>query len=281
MIKRIIPRLDIKGPNLVKGICLEGLRALRSPEFFSKKYYNDGADEIIYHDVVASLYDRKTLLDLINKTSKECFIPLSVSGGIKTTEDISDILKNGGDKVFLNTAAIQNPEIITKAAKKFGSSTIGVSIEISISPSGEYYLLYNYGRELSNKNVFDWLSEIQDRGAGEICITSVNHEGYGEGMNLSFLDKIHKKINTPLIYHGGVGSFNHAFEVLSYDKVNAISISSCFHYKKKRKKNFRFNQEKEGNFDYLLGDKEEYKFKTFSIGALKKFLNKKKIKVRI
>ena len=117
MIKRIIPRLDIKGPNLVKGICLEGLRALGSPEFFSKKYYNDGADEIIYHDVVASLYDRKTLLGLINKTSKECFIPLSVSGGIKTTEDISDILKNGGDKVFLNTAAIQNPEIITKAAK--------------------------------------------------------------------------------------------------------------------------------------------------------------------
>ena len=281
MYKRIIPRLDIKGPNLVKGISLEGLRTLGSPEFFSTKYYEDEADEIIYHDVVASLYDRKTLFKLIKQTSKNCFIPLSVSGGIRSVRDIENVLKNGGDKVFLNSAALKNPQIINDSIKEFGSSTIGISIEVSFSPSGTYFLLYNYGRELSNRDIYDWISEIQDRGAGEISITSVNHDGYGEGMNLKFLDKIQKKIRVPLIYHGGVGSFQDAYDVLKYDKVNAISISSCFHYNEIMKKKYKFIELDEGNYDFLSGDREKLKFKTFSIIQLKRYLKKKKIKVRL
>ena len=250
MFKRIIPRIDVKGPNLVKGISLEGLRVLGSPEYFSNLYYKDGADEIIYHDVVASLYDRKSLLPLIKKTSKNCFIPLSISGGIRSIKDIENILKNGGDKVFLNSAAIKNPNLINQSVKAFGSSTIGISLEVSISPSGKKYVLYNYGREHSNKNINNWISEVQDRGAGELSITSVNHEGYGKGMNLKLLDEIYDKLKVPLIYHGGIGSMLDAYNALKYDKVNAISVSSSLHYNEVYKKSYKYNEINEGNFNF-------------------------------
>ena len=281
MFKRIIPRIDIKGPNLVKGICLEGLRVLGNPEYFSKLYYDSGADEIIYHDVVASLYDRKSILPLIKKTSKNCFIPLSISGGIRSIRDIENILKNGGDKVFLNSAAIKNPKLIDQSIKAFGSSTIGISIEVSTSPIGKKYVLYNYGREHSDKNLPDWISEVQDRGVGEISITSVNHEGYGQGMNLTLLEQIYDKINVPLIYHGGVGSLLDAYNILKYEKVNAISISSSFHYHEVLKKNYKYYENNEGNFSYLKEKKEKISFDTFTIPQLKKFLKLKGISVRL
>ena len=281
MFKRIIPRIDVKGPNLVKGISLEGLRVLGSPEYFSNLYYKDGADEIIYHDVVASLYDRKSLLPLIKKTSKNCFIPLSISGGIRSIKDIENILKNGGDKVFLNSAAIKNPNLINQSVKAFGSSTIGISLEVSISPSGKKYVLYNYGREHSNKNINNWISEVQDRGAGELSITSVNHEGYGKGMNLKLLDEIYDKLKVPLIYHGGIGSMLDAYNALKYDKVNAISVSSSLHYNEVYKKSYKYNEINEGNFNFLKEKSEKKEFNTFSIYNLKKFLKSKGISVRL
>ena len=281
MFKRIIPKIDIKGPNLVKGICLEGLRVLGNPEYFSKLYYDNGADEIIYHDVVASLYDRKSLLPLIKKTSKNCFIPLSISGGIRSLKDIENILKNGGDKVFLNSAAIKSPELIDQSVKAFGSSTIGISIEVSTSPTGKKYVLYNYGREHSDKNLPDWIKEVQERGVGELSITSVNHEGYGKGMNLKLLDEIYDILNVPLIYHGGVGSLSDAYNALKYDKVNAISISSSFHYHEVSKKNYKYLETKGGNFSFLKEKKEKANFDIFTIIELKKFLKSKGISIRL
>src|SRR3990167_10395123 len=150
---RIIPRLDIKGPNLVKGVHLEGLRVLGKPERFARYYYENGADELIYMDVVASLYGRNSLLHIIEKTSKEIFIPLTVGGGLRSIGDIRTVLRAGADKVSLNTAAVKNPEIISEAANKFGSSTILVSIEAKKQPDGSYEVYTDNGRERTGVNV--------------------------------------------------------------------------------------------------------------------------------
>ena len=143
---RIIPKLEIKGPNLVKGIQFEGLRIMGKPEKFAKLYYDNGADELIYMDIVASLYGRNSLLDIISKTAKQIFIPLTVGGGIRNIEDIRNVLNAGADKVALNTACIKNPELIREASEKFGSSTIVISIEAK-KKSEHYEAYYDNGRE--------------------------------------------------------------------------------------------------------------------------------------
>ena len=160
--KRIISKLDIKGPNLVKGVNLEGLRVLGEPSFFSKKYYKDLSDEIIYHDCVASLYDRKSFLDLIEKTSSDIFIPISVGGGLKNLKDIEKVLSAGADKVFINSAAIKKPKFLVEASKKFGSANICLSIEVVKNSNDEFICLSNYGREVSNKKLSDWFYELKN-----------------------------------------------------------------------------------------------------------------------
>jgi len=277
--KRIIARIDIKGPNVVKGINLEGLRVLGNPQYFSEIYYKAGADEIIYHDVVASLYQRKYLLDIISKTSQNCFIPLSVGGGVKNLKDIETILKNGADKVYLNSAAITNPKIIDQASKVFGSSTIGISLEV-ISNDKQFSLMYNYGREKSSKNLFDWISEAQDRGAGELQVTSINYEGRSEGMDLNLYNKIEKFIKVPMIYHGGVGSKEHILKLINQKKISGIVISSFFHYHEIKKKNYKFSLSDEGNFTFLQDNDFLKQVKTNSIRDVKNFLKRKKVNIR-
>ncbi len=163
---RIIPRLDIKGPNLVKGIHFEGLRVLGKPEYFARYYYENGADELLYMDAVASLYGRNSLLDIVEKTAREIFIPLTVGGGLRSVEDIRAVLRAGADKVSLNTAAIARPELIREASRAFGSSTIVVSIEAIRMPNGQYEAYVNYGRDRTNINVFDWAKQAVELGAG-------------------------------------------------------------------------------------------------------------------
>ena len=158
---RIIPRLDLKGPNLVKGIHLEGLRVLGDPSSFAKYYYENGADELLFMDVVASLYDRNSLHDIISETVKNVFIPITVGGGIRTLEDIKQVLRAGADKVCLNTAAIKNPEIIRKAALRFGSSTIVASIEAIKNEDEKYYCFTDNGREYTGIDVFSWLKKFK------------------------------------------------------------------------------------------------------------------------
>ena len=169
---RIIPRLDIKGPNLVKGVHLEGLRVLGKPYDFAKYYYQNGADELMFMDVVASLYERNSLHRIISETSKKIFIPITVGGGIRSINDIKEILRVGADKVCLNTAVIKNPDLISKASRMFGSSTIVISIEAIKGNNGEYFAYTDNGREYTGINVMGWAKKVEDLGAGEILLTT-------------------------------------------------------------------------------------------------------------
>ena len=249
---RIIGRLDVKGPNLVKGIKLEGLRAFGEPYFFAKNYYDNNIDEIFYQDVVASLYGRNNLFEIVEKTTKNIFIPVTVSGGLRSIDDFTKALESGADKVAFNTAAIRNPELINKAAEKFGSSTIIVSIEV-IKYKNEYYAYTDNGREFTGKKVIDWSKEIQERGAGEILLTSVDRDGTGEGFDLELIKKVSEKISIPLIAHGGASKKEH-LEKAIISGANAIALASMLHYNtilNLNKKTLYNNNNLEGNFEFL------------------------------
>ena len=214
---------------MVKGIQLEGLRILGKPEVFARHYYEQGADELLYMDIVASLYGRNSLLDIISKTSKEIFIPLTVGGGLRTIEDISDALNAGADKVALNTAVINEPELIRKASRRFGSSTIVVSIEAKkINDSYEAYT--DNGREKTGRDAIKWATEAVELGAGEIMITSIDREGTGKGFDLFLTKAISESVPVPVIACGGAGKTEHVYEVINKAKSNAASIASLVHY---------------------------------------------------
>jgi len=279
--KRIISKLDIKGPNLVKGINLEGLRVLGEPSNFAKQYHRNMIDEIIYHDTVASLYDRKAFLNLIQNTSSNVFIPISVGGGIKNIQDIDKVLSAGADKAFINSAAIKKPKFLSEASKKFGSANICLSIEAIKDYNGEFICLCNYGREISKKKLTEWISEAQQLGIGEIILTSISHEGMGNGFDLKMLELIYDKINVPFIIHGGAGNEKQIYDVLKYDKVSGVAISSLLHYSLIREKKFKFNDTGEGNTQFLRSAIDTINFKKTNILSIKKFLKKKGIKVRL
>src|ERR1700682_6201107 len=171
---RIISKLDIKGPNLVKGIHLEGLRVLGRPEAFSRFYYENGADELLYMDAVASLYGRNSLLEIVARTAREVLIPLCVGGGLRSVQDIRTVLRAGADKVALNTAALARPDFIREAARAFGSSTIVVSIEAIRQPAGDYHCYTNCGRDQTGVDAFQWAVQAAELGAGELLVTSVD-----------------------------------------------------------------------------------------------------------
>lgn len=268
---RIIPKLDIKGPNLVKGVNLEGLRALGSPRNFIEYYYKNGADELICHDVVASLYLRNNLDSIIKETSKNIFLPIIVGGGIRNINDVERLLKSGADRVFFNTAAIKKPSLIKKASKYFGSSTILVSIEC-IQQEKEHFCLIDFGRQLTKIKVKDWIDVAQSNGAGEIIVTSVNKEGTGTGFDLNLFDKISKKIKIPLIVNGGFGKLSHIKDLLNYCRPSGIAIGSALHYSSmlniKRREDLG-----EGNFEFIRNSKSFLNFKKISINKIKNYTN--------
>ena len=249
--KRIIPRLDIKGPNLVKGINLEGLRVLGKPERFSKFYYENGADELLYIDIVASLYNRNNLLEIVRRTSKEIFIPLTVGGGLRTLEDIQKVLFAGADKVSLNTAAIRKPEIIKESAKRFGSSTIVVSIEAKKKTRNSYEAYIDNGREPTGIDCFGWTRKDEDLGAGEILITSIDREGTRRGFDLELTKKIADSVQIPTIACGGAGNTKQVYDVLAEGKADAVCIASMLHYKYIKENFFKDDFSTEGNIDFL------------------------------
>ncbi len=230
MIVRVIPRLDIKGSNLVKGIHLEGLRVLGKPEQYAKYYYENGADELVYMDVVASLYGRNSLHNIISKTATEIFIPLTVGGGIRSIDDIKAILRAGADKVSINTAAVKNPQLIRQAAIIFGSSTIVVAIEAIKYPGGNYYAFTDNGREKTNLDVVSWAKKVEELGAGEIILTSVDREGTGQGFDLELLKKVTEKVSIPVVAHGGAGKLEDIKDAIVLGNASAVAISSMFHY---------------------------------------------------
>ncbi|HYD03337.1 MAG TPA: imidazole glycerol phosphate synthase subunit HisF [Alphaproteobacteria bacterium] len=231
--KRIIARLDVKGPNVVKGVHLEGLRIIGNPYELAKRYEEQGADEIIYIDTVASLYGRDNLVEIVKKTTKDIFIPITVGGGIRTLEDINDLLKCGADKVAINTAAINNPQIITKAAERFGSQCIVVSIEAKRREEHGIVKWEAYtenGRERTHKDVIEWIKEAIKLGAGEILLTSIDCEGVKKGFDSELIDEASKVCTIPLIISGGAGNLAHIEEAFKKG-VDAVSLASVLHYK--------------------------------------------------
>lgn len=254
MTVRVIPRLDIKGPNLVKGIHLEGLRVLGKPQRFAWYYYEQGADELAYMDVVASLYGRNSLLDIIERTSREIFIPLTVGGGLRTIEDIRAVLQAGADKVSLNTAAINRPELISEAARRFGSSTIVVSVEAIKKPDGGYEAYTDNGRESTGVDAIQWALRAAELGAGEIMVTSIDREGTGKGFDLEVTREIAQSVSIPVIACGGAGNVGHVSEVITEGKADAVSMASILHYEcASRLVADDADYDREGNVEFLHG----------------------------
>ncbi len=270
---RIIPKLDIKNQNLVKGVSLEGLRVLGNPRDFVEKYYKEGADEIIYHDVVASLYQRNSLSSLIKSTSENIFLPMLAGGGIKNTKQVENILNSGADRVFLNTAALDNPSIIDEIVKKYGSSTLVVSIEV-VNSEEKYTCRKDFGREETNKELINWAKEIESRGAGEIIVTSIDSDGTGEGFDLKIAEKLSKNLSIPFIINGGISSIEHIDKLIKVSTPSGFAIGSAFHYGN-LDTNFVKPENSDGNVDFLK-KKQNYKnFKKLSIKDIKDYLKNK------
>lgn len=278
---RVIPRLDIKGPNLVKGVHLEGLRVLGKPEDFAKYYYDNGADELFYQDVVASLYERNSLNDIISQTAKRSFIPLTVGGGIRSLNDIRAALRSGADKVCINTAATRDKEFITEAARKFGSSTIVVAIEAIKQPDGRYFAFIDNGREETGLEVLSWAKELAELGAGEIVITAVDREGTGKGYDIELTRVVAENVGVPVIAHGGAGHLEHCSEVILDGKADAIAIASMLHYDFIANRQSDMQYKTEGNLSYLQSGRITFnKIQPNSILDIKQHLAKRLIKCR-
>ena len=280
-IPRIIPRLDIKGPNLVKGIHLEGLRVLGKPDRFARYYYESGADELIYMDVVASLYGRNNLLDIVKRTSSEIFIPLTVGGGLRTLEDIKAVLRAGADKVSINTAAVRNPELIREASRMFGASTIVVSIEAIKKEDGSYEAYTDNGREKTGLDAFEWALEVTRLGAGEILVTSIDREGTGKGFDLELTKKIAGSVPIPVIACGGAGTVEHIRQVIAEGKADAVSVASLLHYNYVKQTETKGDFSKEGNTEYLKNKRTFSMIQDTPLSGIKDYLGGHGIKCRV
>lgn len=227
---RLIARLDIKGPNLIKGVHLEGLRVVGSPNEYALKYYEQGADELIYMDSVASLYGRNHLGQIIKEAAREIFIPMTVGGGIRSIEDATEILRSGADKVAINTAAVANPNLITKLAQKFGSQCVVLSIEAKKISENNWEVLTENGRERTGLNVIDWAVKGFKSGAGEILLTSVDMEGTRKGFDNELVRSVSSQVDIPVIASGGMGKLSDAVEVVNSGEASAVAMAHILHY---------------------------------------------------
>ena len=276
--KRIIARLDIKNDALVKGVHLEGFRVLGDPGSFAKIYYEDGIDEIVYMDVVASLYGRNGLIDLIKKTAKEIFIPLTVGGGIRSIDDVAALLAAGADKVCINTAAVQRPKLITEVVNVYGSSTLVIAVE-AIKVDDVYMVFTDNGREHTGLKVSEWVKKIEKLGAGEILLTSVDREGTGKGIDIELLEEVRNSVSISIVVHGGVGSVGDVYNTFENLRVDALCIASLFHYNTIHSK-VPLNKSIMGNRSFLLSNKERSGIKAVSVKHLKEELRIQKVRVR-
>lgn len=226
---RIIARLDVKNGNLVKTINLEGLRSLGVASEFAVKYYSCGVDELFITDPVASLYQREPLFDVLNRLSSNIFIPITIGGGIRDLEHARRLLGNGADKVAINSHALTSPRLIEEIAKCTGSQSIAVSVQARKVDS-EWYCFYNCGRDNSGVDLRSWMTELENRGAGELIVTSVANEGTNEGLDTELLEVIFENISIPVSYSGGFGKLTHLSSLKDFKSLSGLCISGAFHY---------------------------------------------------
>lgn len=229
---RLIPRLDIKGKNVIKGIHLEGLRVVGDPQEFARRYYDQGADELLYVDVVASLYGRNSLHDIIQRAARDVFVPLTVTGGIRSVEDVRNILRAGADKIGINTEATKRPELIREVARKFGKQCMVLSIEAKRVEPGRWEVYTDNGREKTGLDVIQWAQRGVELGAGEILLTSVDNEGTREGFDIDLLRTVTAIVPVPVIASGGMGTPEHMVDVVKTGGADAVAMADILHYRR-------------------------------------------------
>lgn len=227
---RLIARLDVKGKNLVKGIQYEGLRKLGDPHDFAKRYYEQGIDELLYLDTVASLYGRNNLSDILQKTTQDIFIPITAGGGLRSVEDVGLVLKMGADKAAVNTAALHRPELISELAKAYGSQCVVLSVQAKRWQSG-WEAYFDNGRERSGKDALEWIRQAERSGAGEVLITSVDAEGRQKGMDQELIAAVRQATELPVIAAGGVSCAEDIVKAAN-EGADAVSVASILHYDK-------------------------------------------------
>lgn len=229
---RLIARLDIKGENLIKGINLEGLRVIGSPNEYAKKYYNQGADELIFIDTVASLYGRNHLSKIIESAAQDIFIPITVGGGIRSLEDALNVLRVGADKVAINTAAVKRPELISEISNTLGSQSVVLSVEAKKIRNNKWEVFIENGRESSGVDVMEWIKRGEVYGAGEILLTSIDRDGTGKGFDLDLIKLATENVSIPVIASGGIGTIQDIYEAITISNTDAIAMAYALHYDK-------------------------------------------------
>jgi len=224
---RLIARLDVKAPNLVKGVRLEGLRVVGSPSEHAARYAREGADEIHYQDIVASLYGRSSIESLVSETASEVFIPLMVGGGLRTVEDVRSMLRAGADRVSLNTAVITDPSIISSCAEVFGVQCVCVAVEAVRTGAG-WEAMTDCGRERTGRDAVAWAEDVVALGAGEIMLTSVDRDGTRQGFDLDLLGQVLERVDVPVVIHGGAWTVEHIIEAAEAG-ASGVAVASMVH----------------------------------------------------
>ena len=228
---RIIPCLDVKNGRVVKGINFVELKDAGDPVEQAKIYSDGGADEICFLDITASNENRATIIEIVRKTAKECFVPLTVGGGVRTIQNITDLLLAGADKVSINTAAVKNVDFVKKASKKFGSQCIVVAIDAK--KNGEKWEIFTHGgRNNTGIDAIEFAKKMEDCGAGELLVTSMDRDGTQVGYDIDLMSNISSKVNIPVIASGGVGNLDHLFDGIKLGNASAVLAASIFHYGK-------------------------------------------------
>ncbi|HSV44330.1 MAG TPA: imidazole glycerol phosphate synthase cyclase subunit [Ramlibacter sp.] len=228
---RLIARLDIKGPNLIKGIQLEGLRVVGDPHAHAVRYYQQGADELLFIDIVASLYQRNNLSDIIKRAADQVYVPITVGGGIRSLADVATMMMSGADKVAINTAAIARPELVTEVARRYGSQCMVLSVEAKRVALGRWEAYTDNGRERTGRDVVAWVREAVERGAGEVLLTSVDQEGTRKGFDLPLVQAVCDAVGVPVTASGGFGAAEH-LAAIAATGVSAVAVADALHWQR-------------------------------------------------
>jgi imidazole glycerol-phosphate synthase subunit HisF len=229
MFRRLIARMDIKGPNLIKAVQLEGLRKLGDPQVFADRYYDQGVDELLYIDIVASLYGRSKLTEIVRRAARDVFVPMTVGGGVRNVDDVKDLLRAGADKIAINTAAVARPDLIHDVSQRFGSQCMVLSIEAKQQAPGRWEVYTDCGRERSGVDVVEWAQRGIELGAGELLITSIDQEGTRKGYDVGLIAAVTAVAEVPVIASGGYGVPAHLKQVVDAG-ADAVAVADALHY---------------------------------------------------